>query len=297
MVTPASIPDWLQPEYPFRPRTFVTPRGARLSYLDEGPRSDRAVLMLHGNPTWSYYYRNVVRALAASRRCIVPDHVGMGLSDKPRDYPYTLATRIADIEALAASLAVRQVDLLVHDWGGAIGFGFAARHPEMIRRIGILNTAAFAMNRIPARIAWCKLPLAGPLVVRGFNGFAWPATWMSMHRRALSPEQKRAYLLPYDSWANRVAVSAFVQDIPMQPGHPTWPVLKEAEAGLAALVDREIRIIWGGRDFCFNDHFLARWREVFPRAAVQRIADAGHYVLEDAREEAVPQLAEFFARE
>lgn len=294
MVTPA-IPSWLTGEYPFAPRTFVTPRGARLSYLDEGPRSDSAVLMLHGNPTWSFYYRHVVRALASTRRCIVPDHVGMGLSDKPQDYPYTLATRIADIEALVASLGLKRIDLLVHDWGGAIGFGMATRQPERIGRIGILNTAAFAMKRIPARIALCKLPVIGPALVRGLNGFAGPATWMAMHRRALSPVEKRGYLLPYRSWADRVAVSGFVQDIPMSPQHPSWATLLETERHLDAFADRPILVIWGGQDFCFNDLFLDRWRALYPRAAIERIADAGHYVIEDAREQAVPRLASFFA--
>jgi cis-3-alkyl-4-acyloxetan-2-one decarboxylase len=288
-----AIPPYLAREYPIAPRGFSTPRGATMSYLDEGPRADEAVLMLHGNPTWSYYYREVVQALARSRRCIVPDHVGMGLSDKPQDYPYTLATRIGDLEALVRSLGLKRVDLVVHDWGGAIGFGFAARHPELIRRIVILNTAAFAMNRIPARIALCKLPMIGPLLVRGLNGFAWPATRMTMHRRALTPDEKRAYLFPYDSWANRVAVSEFVRDIPMSPSHASWATLQAAERGLAEFRDRPALIIWGGRDFCFNDLFLERWRKELPQAEVVRIADAGHYVIEDAREEAVPRIASF----
>ena len=296
MKPPVTTPDWLAPEYPFAPQSFVTPHGARLSYLDEGPRSDHAVLMLHGNPTWSYYYRYVVRALATSRRCIVPDHVGMGFSDKPQDYPYTLETRISDVEALVASLGLKSVDLLVHDWGGAIGFGFAARHPEMICRIGILNTAAFAMNRIPARIALCKLPGIGPVLVRGLNGFARPATSMAMHRRTLSWAEKRAYLFPYRSWADRVAISEFVRDIPMRPRHRSWHTLVEVEQGVSQFRDRDVLIVWGGRDFCFNDAFLARWREFLPNATVDRIADAGHYVLEDAQSEAVPKLAAFFRR-
>lgn len=290
------VPAWLRREYPFQPHTFVTPAGARLSYLDEGPRSEEAVLMVHGNPTWSFYYRGLVQALAPTHRCIVPDHVGMGLSDKPADYDYTLATRIADLAALVASLGLKRVHLVVHDWGGAIGLGFAGRHPELIGRIVILNTAAFPSEQIPGRIALCKAPVIGPLLVRGCNGFAWPATWMTMHRRALSAEEKRGYLLPYDSWRNRVAVSAFVQDIPMRPSHPTWATLQAVERGLAQFASHPILIGWGGRDFCFNDHFLARWREIYPRAQVHRIADAGHYVLDDAREEIVPLITGFLAR-
>ena len=288
-----AIPEWMKREYPFTPKSFLTPGGPRMSYLDEGPRSDAAVLMLHGNPTWSYYYRHLVRALAPTMRCIAPDHVGMGVSEKPQNYDYTLATRIADVEALMASLGLKRLDLVVHDWGGAIGLGFAARHPEMIRRIVVLNTAAFASNRIPARIALCKAPLTGPLLVRGLNGFAWPATRMAMHRRALSTDEKRGYLWPYDSWANRVAVSAFVQDIPLRETHRSWSTLKQVEAGLPHFRNRAALIVWGGQDFCFNDAFLARWREIYPQAIAHRIADAGHYVLDDAREEVIPRVVDF----
>jgi pimeloyl-ACP methyl ester carboxylesterase len=293
MVTLPQIPDWLGREYPFAAKSFVTPGGARMSYVDEGPRRDEAVLLLHGNPTWSFYYRNLIRALAPTTRCIAPDHIGMGLSSKPPDYDYTLATRIADVAALVASLALQRVHLVVHDWGGAIGFGLAARYPDLIGRVTILNTAAFASTRIPARIAVCKAPLIGPLLVRGLNGFAWPATWMALHRRRLTATEKAGYLFPYDSWASRVAVSAFVRDIPLAATHPSWGALAEVERGLRHFRDRPALIIWGGRDFCFDDSFLARWREVLPQADVHRLADAGHYVLEDARDEVVPRIAAF----
>lgn len=296
MTGPRPLPSWMAREYPFEPRTFATPAGARLSYLDEGERGDEAVLMLHGNPTWSYYYRHLVRALAPALRCVVPDHVGMGASEKPPGYAYTLASRIEDVAALVASLGLRRVHLVVHDWGGAIGFGLAARRPELIGRITILNTAAFASRRIPARIALCKLPGLGPLIVRGCNGFAGPAVWMAMHRRALRPEERRGYLWPYRSWADRVAVSAFVRDIPLRPDHPSWGTLAAVEAGLGRFRDRPVRVLWGGQDFCFNDSFLARWRELLPQAEVTRIADAGHYVLDDAREDVIPAVTEFLRR-
>lgn len=293
MVNAPHIPAWMAPEYPFSPRHFATPHGARMSYLDEGPRTADVVLMVHGNPTWSYYYRHLVSSLRDQRRCVVPDHIGMGASEKPEDYPYTLETRIADLEALVLSLGVKQIDLVVHDWGGAIGFGFAVRHPQLIRRLVILNTAAFASERIPARIAACKLPFLGPLLVRGANGFAWPATWMAMHRRTLGTDEKRGYLWPYNSWANRVAVAAFVRDIPMRASHPTWATLAAVEAGLGQFKDRTALVLWGGQDFCFNDSFLERWRAVLPQATVHRLADAGHYVLDDARDEVVPHIRRF----
>jgi len=286
------LPDWLRTLYPFEPKQLTTPGRAQLSYLDEGPRSDEAVLMLHGNPTWSFFYRDVVRTLSPHLRCIVPDHVGMGLSEKPEDYDYSLANRITDIEALVAALGLKRIHLIVHDWGGAIGFGFATRHPGLIGRIVILNTAAFFSTHIPKRIALCRAGFFGKWLVRGLNGFAGPAAWMSTVRR-LDPDVKHGFLYPYDSWANRVAVHRFVQDIPMKPNHPTRPTLDEIEAKLPLLTDREKLILWGGRDFCFNDHFLARWRSIFPQAAVHRNADAGHYVLEDAGADALSRISNF----
>ncbi len=285
------LPDWLRALYPFTPKRFVTPGRAELSYLDEGQGS-AAVLMVHGNPTWSFYYRDLVKAIAGERRCIVPDHVGMGLSDKPEHYRYTLEQRITDLDALVTKLGVKELDLVVHDWGGAIGFGLAARRPELIRRIVVLNTAAFTSIHLPVRIALCKAPVVGPALVRGLNGFAWPATWMAMNRRALSNDESRGYLYPYDTWANRVAVSAFVQDIPMHDTHPTWRTLKEVEKGIGRFHDRQTLIVWGGRDFCFNDHFYTEWCQRLPQAEKHYLDDAGHYVLDDARGDVVPRITE-----
>ena len=284
-----TIPGWLRRMYPFEPRAFTTPAGARMSYLDEGPRSTHAVVMLHGNPTWSFYYRELVKALMPTMRCIVPDHVGMGLSEKPQDYDYSLARRIEDVNALLRSCGVETFDLVVHDWGGAIGFGAAGRQPERVKRIGILNTGAFPSRHIPGRIAVCKAPVVGPALVRGLNGFAWPATWMAMSRRKLTAEEKRAYLLPYDSWANRVAVSRFVRDIPMDERHRSWATLKEVADGIAQFSDRPVTIVWGGKDFCFDDRFLAEWQRRLPQAKVHRIADAG----QDAREDVVERVVGF----
>jgi haloalkane dehalogenase len=206
MVTQAkapALPAWLAALYPFSPASFTTPRGARMSYVDEGPRSDEAVLMLHGNPTWSFFYRSLVREVSPSMRCIAPDHVGMGLSAKPESYEYTLESRIRDIEALVASLGLRRVHLVVHDWGGAIGLGFAGRHPELMGKIVILNTAAFPSSRIPLRIGLCRVPFLGAVLVRGLNGFAEAATWMAMASRRLTWDERNGYLYPYRIWGAR----------------------------------------------------------------------------------------------
>ncbi|MGA2152476.1 MAG: alpha/beta fold hydrolase [Geobacteraceae bacterium] len=291
------LPDWLRRLYPFEPKMFVCGQ-ARMSYVDEGPRSEEAVLLLHGNPTWSFYYRELISALIrAGFRCVAPDHIGMGLSDKPQDYPYCLGAHIENLAGLVASLGLRRVHLVVHDWGGPIGFGWAAQHPDKVGRIVILNTAAFPLAQIPLRIRLCRTPLIGEWLVRGWNGFAWAATRMAVHRRPLSAEVKGGYLFPYDSWANRIGVARFVADIPVRAENPSMAPLEKAYRGLDRFKEHPVMIAWGGADFCFNDWFFNRWKEIFPQALIHYLPDAGHYVLEDADEEIIPMIKAFLIGE
>ncbi|MEX2381328.1 MAG: alpha/beta fold hydrolase [Opitutales bacterium] len=267
-----------------------------MHYLDEG--SGEPILMLHGNPTWSFYYRNLVKDLSADGfRCIAPDHIGCGFSSKPQEYSYTLAQHIENLEALVKNLDLTGITLVLHDWGGAIGMGFATRQPEKIKRIIILNTGAFLSKEIPWQINICRIPVFGAAVIRGLNGFALPATRMATTRAGgLPPEVARGFLWPYRTWHDRVANLRFVQDIPMKPDHRSFATLAEIESKLPLFRKTPSMICWGGKDFCFNDHFLDRWKAEFPGAAVHRFADAGHYVLEDAYEEILP-LARSFCRE
>ncbi|MBI2515522.1 MAG: alpha/beta fold hydrolase [Opitutae bacterium] len=288
--TPAQLPGWLRGIYPFTPKRFTTAAGT-LSYLDEG-EGDEAVVMVHGNPTWSFYYRNVVLALRGRMRCIVPDHLGCGLSDKPQQWSYRLADHIANLRALLDSLQLKRVHLIVHDWGGPIGLGATLPLGDRLGKVVILNTAAFADTIVPARINFCRLPFIGELAVRGFNGFAWPATWMSV-TRPLPDAVKRGFLFPYDSWANRIATHRFVVDIPTGKNHPSDAALAEIERQLPALRARPVRILWGGQDFCFNRHYYDRWTQLVPQAQATYLADAGHYVLEDARETCIAAIQEF----
>jgi haloalkane dehalogenase len=282
-------------EYPFDSNFLDVGDGARMHYLDEGPRTDEAVLMLHGNPTWSFYYRNVVLALRGRMRCVVPDHVGMGLSDKPAHYPYRLERRIGDVVKLLNHLRLKRIHLIVHDWGGAIGMGVVTRSVDSTGKIVVLNTAAFPDTRIPRRISVCRWPVLGALLVRGLNGFAGPAVKMAV-AKPLPPAVRAGYLAPYRSWSSRVAVHQFVRDIPMEPDHPSRAILQQIGTDLAWLRAKPMLIGWGGRDFCFNDHFLERWKKVCTHAEVEYYPDAGHYVLEDAREELIPRITEFLGR-
>jgi len=279
-------------EYPFQPR-FLDIDGHRLAYLDEG--SGPAVVMVHGNPSWSYLYRNLVSGLRDRYRCIVPDHLGCGFSDKPQDYPYRLRNHIDNLERLLEHLGIERCVLVVHDWGGAIGMGWAGRYPERVTGVVVLNTAAFRSQNIPLRIAVCRWPLLGPLLVRGLNGFARAAIFMAV-TQPIRPEVARGFLAPYDSWRHRIAVLRFVQDIPMDEAHPSWSTLLAVEASLDRLHQCPLLLCWGGRDFCFNDTFYQEWCRRFPLAEAHYFATANHYVLEDALVEIQPLVENFLLR-
>ncbi len=282
--------------YPFKSHFFDRGAGLQMHYLDEGEGAP--VLMVHGNPSWSFYYRNLVQALSGSRRCIVPDHIGMGLSDKPGDeaYAYTLAQRIDDLDALVSSLNLTEpLTLVVHDWGGMIGFGWAVRHPEQVARIVILNTGAFPLPKEKALPGLLKLTRThlGALLVRGFNAFSWGATKVGCTRNKMSPEISQAYRAPYDSWANRIATLRFVQDIPLGPEDAGFDLVENVAANLHQFSTTPALIAWGAKDFVFDDAFLRQWRKYLPQAEVRVWEDASHYILEDAAEEVIPFVANF----
>ncbi len=278
---------------------YLNLRGLRYHYLDEG--TGEPVVMLHGNPTWSFYYRELVRGLRGEYRTLVPDHIGCGLSDKPGDdrYEYTLSRRVEDLEALLDHLGLRDdLTLVLHDWGGMIGMAFAHRHPERVKRLVVLNTAAFRMpsgKRLPRSLWLFRNTPLGPLLIRGLNAFCRGAARYCA-RRPLTGPARAGYLAPYDSWRNRIAVLRFVQDIPLAPGDRSYELVREVDEGLHRFRRVPMLLCWGERDFVFDLDFLAEWQRRFPDAEVHRFPDAGHYVLEDAAAEIVPLVRDFLKR-
>ena len=285
--------------YPFDGK-FLDVNGLRMHYLDEG--AGEPMVMVHGNPTWSFYYRNLVLALRDQYRCIVPDHIGCGMSDKPDDdkYHYTLESRINNLETLLDSLGIREgITLIVHDWGGMIGMAYATRHPERIKRLVVMNTSAFHLPKtkpFPWPLWIVRNTPLGAFLVRGFNAFSGIAARVCCTRTRLSPELRAAYTAPYDSWADRIATLRFVQDIPLRPGDRSYEIVSGVEQNAGQFSNRPILICWGLRDFVFDKHFLRLWEEQFPKAEVHRFDDCGHYVLEDARDEIITLVREFLAR-
>lgn len=289
------------PDYPFTPKKIDRGNGIQLNYVDEGPEDAAPVVMVHGNPSWSYYWRHLVLGLRDSYRCIVPDHVGMGWSDKPDDeqYEYTLQSRVDDLDTLINSLNLKQkITLAVHDWGGMIGFAWALKNHERIARLVILNTASFPLpktKKLPWQIALGRAPLLGAILIRGFNFFARGAADLGV-MTPIERDSRRALLSPYDSWAHRRAVHRFVQDIPLQPKDKAWALVDAAERQLSAYKDLPVFIGWGLQDFVFDQDFLAHFIRDLPNATHKIYGDAGHYVLEEKYQELVPTIRQFLDR-
>jgi pimeloyl-ACP methyl ester carboxylesterase len=286
--------DGFADEYPFASH-YVDVDGARMHYIDEGV--GETILCVHGNPTWSFAWRNFVKQLSSKYRVIAVDHIGCGFSDKPQEYPYTLRQHISNLERLLQTLDLQKITLIAHDWGGAIGMGAAGEMAYRFSRFVLCNTAAFRSQRMPFRISVCRWPVVGAIGVRGFNLFSRAALTMAVsHHDRMTPAIRAGYVAPYNNWANRVAVHRFVQDIPLKPSHPTYDTLSQVEAGLQQFRQHPMLLAWGEQDWCFSPEFRKEFEQRFPQAESFPIADAGHYVFEDAPERLIPRVREFLTQ-
>jgi len=277
--------------YPFTSHYFDID-GRRMHYVDEG--EGPLVVCVHGNPTWSFYYRNLIKGLRDHCRVVAMDHIGCGFSDKPQDYPYTLATHVRNFARLMDHIDAQDTTIVCHDWGGPISFSWAVHHADRVARIAACNTAVFFGGKMPLRIRCCRWPIFGTIAVRRLNLFASAAVKTATARpERMTADIVRGYLLPYDSYENRVAVHRFVQDIPLSPQVASYYTTVELENKLPRIANKPLIVFWGEQDFCFTTKYLDQWIERFPSATVHRFADAGHYVVEDAHERILPILRDF----
>lgn len=286
--------------YPWQGK-FHQVGGHRMHYLDEG--QGRPVVMLHGNPTWSFYWRHLIGPVCKTHRVIVPDHIGCGLSDKPNDdaYGYTLEERVSNIESLLESLGiVDDITLVLHDWGGMIGLAFANRNRERISRLVITNTAGFGLpegKALPWQIALAKHFPVSEFVVRRLNAFVLGAAQTCSTRKGgLDKDVKAAYIAPYNNYENRIAIHRFVKDIPLSADHQSYGIVDDVSQNLDLLKEKPTLIFWGLKDFVFDRHFLGEWQRRWPEAQYHIYEDAGHYILEDAHERIVPILEDFLTQ-
>ncbi|HEX4413947.1 MAG TPA: alpha/beta fold hydrolase [Lacipirellulaceae bacterium] len=272
-----------------------------MHYIDERPVSsladDRgACLFVHGNPTWSFHWREFISALSDQYRCVAVDHIGCGLSEKPAHF-FTLQNRIDDLCALVEKLDLKRVTLVAQDWGGAIGLGAMLRLRQRLNRIVLFNTAAFPPRYIPWRIRVCRGPIVGRLTVQGANSFSLAALRMTLAKQPkLDPAVAAGYLAPYDSWQHRRAVYGFVRDIPTGPHDSTWQTLADIERQLPELAAVPACLIWGMLDWCFRPDCLDRFLAAWPNAEAHRLTDVGHWVVEDAPDEVLALVKTFLNR-
>lgn len=280
--------------YPFEGRYLRLRCGHRLHYVDEG--AGPPLLLLHGNPTWSFHYRGLVLGLRGRYRCIAPDHLGCGLSDKPADWSYRIAAHADNVAELVKRLDLRDLTLVTHDWGGPIGYLAALRWPERLSRLVTFNTAA-ALLPLPRALTLLRAPLLGPVVIRGFNGLVRAGLLASAaNGRPVERGARAGYLAPYDSWDHRLAILRFVREIPLEPDHPNRSLLERLNAALPRFADRPHLVIWGGRDPVFHRGYLAAWTRRFPAAEVHALDRAGHWVVEEESERVLALLRDFLAR-
>ena len=285
--------------YPFKDH-YLNINGLKYHYVDEG--QGEPVVMVHGNPTWSFYYRELIKTLRQNYRTIAPDHMGCGLSDKPdvQSYGFGLKNRVGDLEYLLDRLGIKDdITLILHDWGGMIGMAYAIRYPGRVRRLVILNTYAF-LPPPEYRIPWTAYFIrhGGPLAsfaVLGLNLFSIAALYLNS-RQGLSPDVKNGLTAPYNCWNHRIAVLRFVQDIPLDSRDASYQLAKCVDDNLAVFSDRPMLICWGEHDFVFNHHFLKEWQSRFPNAEVHGFSDAGHYILEDIPQKIVPLVQDFLQK-
>jgi len=298
MVNKQNIPfKELRRHYPFQSRYLNIDRH-RLHYIDEGEGTP--IVMLHGNPTWSFYYRHLIKTFSSGYRTIVPDHIGCGLSDKPAaaNYPYTLDRRVSDLDILISSLQLKEkITLVVHDWGGMIGMAWAIQHPERVGRIVVLNTSAFPPpggKRLPLRLRFIRnASLFSKPAVLGLNLFARSALYMAA-KKPIHKDIGKCLLAPYDSWRNRIATYRFVTDIPVRPSDTSFHTVSTVSENLERLRHLPVLICWGKHDFVFDLDYFNEWRQRFPEAEAHIFEDAGHYILEDAPEKVANYMSAFF---
>jgi haloalkane dehalogenase len=270
-----------------------------MHYVDEG--TGAPVLCLHGNPTWSFLYRNFVKGLSGEARVVAPDLIGFGLSQKlPDPDAYSIEGHVDDVSALVEALDLRDLTLVMQDWGGPIALGVATRYPERVRALVVMNTIGFVPagnGPPPLALRLLRLPFVGEQLVQGlhlFNRAFVPAVIAREERKG--PLVRRAYTDVQGSWDERAGTLAFPRLIPTTEDDPVIPLL-EAEDRFLRAFRGPVLILWGMRDPAFSPAILAEWRSRFPDARVVELEDASHFLQEDAWELIVPRIRELLRGE
>ncbi|HSB60163.1 MAG TPA: alpha/beta fold hydrolase [Vicinamibacteria bacterium] len=287
MTVPFAVPADL---FPVEHR-FLDLDGPRIHYVDEG--HGQTLLLLHGNPAWSFLYRKMIPRLRGRFRCVAPDYPGYGMSEAPPGYRYTPQEHSASLERFVDRLGLRDLTVMVQDWGGPVGFGLAGRRPELVRRFIIGNTFAWPLDG-EARIRVFSALMGGPVgraLTRAFNFVPRFFFWRGF-ARPLARGVREMYLAPWKDPARRIAAVVGPRQLIAASGF-----LRTVEAGLPGLADRPALIVWGRRDFAFGEAEAARFARLFPKNRMIFYDDASHFLQEDVGDRIAEAVERFFGEE
>jgi haloalkane dehalogenase len=280
---------WFNPtEYPFQSRFLDVPAG-KLHYVDEG--SGPALLLVHGTPSWSFEYRELIRGLSAEHRTIAADHLGFGLSDRPQEFSYSLAEHTANLRRLLADRNVEKFSLVVHDFGGPIALPLALEAPERIERLVIMNSWLWPMGVDPKfeknkalldtwlmKFMYLRANFSASYMVK--------AAWGT--RQPLTSERHRRFKAMFPDKRSRVGTWAFARALVREEEH-----LERMHAQLEKLRGIPTLVIWGMADKMVGAPHLARWRAELPNARFVELADVGHFPQEEAGAEVTELIRRF----
>lgn len=280
--------------FPFAPH-YHSIDGVDMHFVDEG--SGEPVVMVHGDPTWGYLYRNFIPILSQRYRCVVPDQMGMGKSANPQDRSlYRLQQHRANLETLLLHLDLHDITLVLHDWGGPVGLGVATRHPERIKRLVLMNTWAFAPwpgGPFPRLLELIRSERGEAFVLQK-NGYLEPALrGTTYHTEQLTKTVMEAYRAPFPTPESRLALLCWSRDIPVQETDVSYAEMKQIEQGLSQFNKTPILLVWGMKDPVLSASVLHRWQQLYPHATTHELEDASHFLQEDAPERIVQWIEAF----
>jgi haloalkane dehalogenase len=255
---------------------FIEINGARLHYVDEG--QGETLLLLHGNPTWSFLYRKIIRELRSNFRCVALDYPGYGMSSAPAGYGFSPREHSAILEKFVDTLDLKDLTIMVQDWGGPIGLGLAGRRPELVRRLIIGNTFAWPLDS-DVRIRRFSSLMGGPIgrsLTWAFN-FVPRVFFARGFATKISPDVMKLYLAPWHKRSRRAPAVIAPKNLIAASSY-----LREVEAGLKKIADRPTLIVWGAKDFAFQEPYRRRFEASFPNHETVLLDEASHFVQEDA---------------
>ncbi len=295
-------PDWLKELFPWEQKSIAV-NGRRMAFVDEGNKAAPPVLLLHGNPTWGFLYRDFIEPLKkAGYRVIVPDCIGSGYSSKPRmDSAYSLAHHIADLVSLIDQLELNGFSTVGQDWGGPQGIGAALQRLSRLKAMVLMNSWAFTdyigpFHQNPRPWTSWHAPLIGPIFMKRFKvlSHGGPST---IAKRRMTSAEKRAYHHVYDEPDSETVVMTWPRSIPLKEGDRGWADMRAIESRLGELAKIPIQIIWGVDDPVFNVEYRDRLMHKLPHAEGPINFDrASHFLQDDRGPDIVAAMLPFLAR-